>query len=54
MLRATIIDCFMGVFAFGEDDRLVDAALFPKDATEIADRLSKIESGKIVEKLKYL
>jgi nucleolar protein 56 len=54
MLRATIIDCFMGVFGFGEDDRLVDVALFPKDATEIADRLSKIESGKIVDELAVL
>ena len=50
-MRASIVDSFMGVFGFGDDTRLVDKVLFPKDASEIADRLEKIETGKIVDEL---
>jgi len=50
-LKASIVDSFMGVLGFGEDDKLVDAVLFPKDAAKIAERLENIENGKIVNEL---
>jgi len=53
-LRAIIVDSFMGVFGFGENNTLVDKVLFPKDAPEIANRLEKIETGKIVDELAVL
>jgi len=53
-LKASIVECFMGVFGFGEDGKLIDKVLFPKDAAEIAERLEKIESGKIIDELATL
>jgi len=50
-LKASIVECFMGILGFGEDDRLVDVALFPKDAPKIAQRLEDIENGKIIDEL---
>jgi len=50
-LKADVIECFMGVLGFGEDNQLVDKALFPKDATKIAERLENIENGRVVNEL---
>jgi nucleolar protein 56 len=44
----------MGVFGFGEKNELVDRVLFPKDAKEIAERLRKIETGKVVDEIDTL
>lgn len=48
-MKATIIDCVMGVFAFGETNKLVDKIFFPKDPRETAEKLGKIEAGKVVD-----
>ncbi len=53
-MKATIIECVMGIFAFGESNQLVEAVLFPKDAAAIAERLDKIETGKIVDEIATL
>ncbi len=53
-MKATIIECVMGVFGFGENNELVDKVLFPKDAKKIAERLGKIETGKIVDEISTL
>ena len=53
-MKASIVECFMGAFGFGEDDEPVDTVLFPKNATEIAERLEKIESGRIIDELAAL
>jgi len=50
-MKATIVECVMGVLGFDEENRLVDYTLFPKDPKEIAERLSKMETGRIVEEL---
>lgn len=50
-MKSTIVVCIMGVFGFGEANELVDKVFFPKDATETAERLRKIEAGEIVEEI---
>jgi len=50
-LRATVVGCLMGIFGFGEEGELVEKVLFPKDAKEIAERLEKIEGGKIIDEI---
>lgn len=51
LLKASIVECFMGVLGFGEDNEVVDMVLFPKDGAEIAERLEKIENGRIIDEL---
>ncbi len=53
-MKATIVECLMGVFGFGEANKLAGYVFFPKDPREIAERLEKIGAGKIVEELVIL
>jgi len=53
-VKATIIESTMGVLGFGEDNKLVDVVLFPKNPKEIAERLEKIETGKIIDEIATL
>ena len=53
-LKATIVECVMGVFGFGEANELIDKVLFPKDAKKTAERLGKIETGKVVDEIATL
>jgi nucleolar protein 56 len=48
-VKATIIECVMGVFGFGENNELVDKVFFPKEPRETAERLGKIETGKLMD-----
>jgi len=50
-MKATIVECLMGALAFGEANKLVDHVFFPKDPLAIAERLGKIEAGKIIEEM---
>jgi len=50
-VKATIIECVMGVLGFDEANKLVESVLFPKDSKRIAERLAKIEAGKIIEEI---
>jgi len=53
-VKATIVECVMGVFGFGEANQLLDKVFFPKDPREIAERLEKIEAGKVIEEIATL
>ncbi len=53
-MKATIIECVMGIFAFGESNQLVKAILFPKDAAKIAEKLEKTENGKVIDEIAKL
>lgn len=53
-LKATIVECVVGVFGFGEENELVDRVLFPKNPKEIAKRLGRIETGKVVDEIATL
>ena len=53
-MKITIVECVMGVFSFGEDNKLVDMVLFPKDPKETAKKLDKIEAGEVVDEIACL
>jgi len=48
-VKATIIECVMGVFGFGENNELVDKVFFPKEPKETVDKLGKIEAGQLLD-----
>jgi nucleolar protein 56 len=50
-MKATIVENVMGIFGFGEANELVDQVLFPRTPKEIAERLRKIENGKVIEEI---
>jgi len=50
-MKATIVESIVGVLGFDEKNELADYVLFQKDARKIAEALSNIESGKIVDEL---
>jgi nucleolar protein 56 len=50
-VKATIVECVIGVFGFGEANELVEKIFFPKDPLEIAERLGKVEAGKTIEEI---
>ena len=50
-MKATIIECVMGVLGFGEANELVEKVFFPKDPREMAERLRKAEAGKVIEEI---
>ena len=53
-MKATIVESVMGVFGFGEDNELVEKVFFPKDPLETAERLRKMEEGKVIEEISSL
>ena len=50
-MKATIVENVMGIFGFGEANELVDQVLFPKDPKEIAERLRKMEDGRVINEI---
>ena len=53
-MKALIIDSVMGIFAFDQDNRLIDKVLFKKDAETAAEAILNFENGKVTEELKTL
>lgn len=53
-MKATVLECVMGILGFNEENELVDNVLFPKTPSETAERLTKTEAGNIVEELTTL
>ncbi|UCE43712.1 MAG: C/D box methylation guide ribonucleoprotein complex aNOP56 subunit [Candidatus Bathyarchaeota archaeon] len=53
-VKATIIECIMGVFGFGEKNELVDRVLFPKSPEKTAEKLGRIERGELVDEIAAL
>jgi nucleolar protein 56 len=50
-VKATIVESVIGFFGFGEDNKLVDQVFFPKDPIKTAEKLRKVEEGKIIEEI---
>ncbi len=50
-MKVTMVECVMGILGFGEDNELVDKYLFPEDPKIIAEKLEKIETGKVVDEI---
>jgi nucleolar protein 56 len=53
-MKALIIDSVIGVFAFDQDNQLIDKVLFKKDAETAAEALLNFENGQVTEELKTL
>jgi len=53
-VKATIVESVIGVFGFGEDNKLVEKVFFPKDPLETAERLRKIEEGTVIDEIAVL
>ena len=53
-MKATIVESVIGVFGFGEDNKLAEKVLFPRDPQETAEKLMKIEEGKLIEEISSL
>ncbi len=53
-MKATIVESVIGVFAFGEDNKLVEKIFFPKNSLKTAEKLQKIEAGKLIEEIEIL
>jgi nucleolar protein 56 len=54
IVKTTIVESVIGVFGFGEDNKLVEKVFFPKDPQETAERLRKIEEGTVIEEISSL
>ena len=53
-MKATIVESVIGVFGFGEDNKLAEKVFFPEDPQETAQRLLTIEEGKLIEEIQSL
>jgi nucleolar protein 56 len=53
-MRALIISTSFGIFAFNEENGVIEKVLFPKKPEEAAKVIVKIESGKIVDEIANL
>lgn len=53
-MKATIIDSILGFFAFDENDRLIEKALFEKNPETVANKILRIENGEAIEELNEL
>jgi nucleolar protein 56 len=53
-VKTTIIESVMGIFAFGEDNKLAEKVFFPRDSVKAAEKLQKIEAGKLIEEIEIL
>ena len=51
-MKATVIECVIGILGFDEQNNLVEGVLYPKDPKKIAERLGKVDKGAVVEALK--
>jgi nucleolar protein 56 len=51
LVKAIIVESVIGVFGFGEDNKLVEKVFFPKDPQETAEKLRNIEEGKLIEEI---
>jgi len=50
-VKVTIVESIIGVFGFGEDNKLVEKVFFSKNPSETAEKLRKIEQGKVIEEI---
>jgi len=53
-VKATIVESVIGVFGFGEDNKLAEKVFFPKDPQETAEKLRNIEEGKLIDEISSL
>jgi nucleolar protein 56 len=54
MRNLLIVESAIGVFAFDQDNQIVDKALYPMDHQQAADRILKVEAGTLVDEVNSL
>jgi nucleolar protein 56 len=54
IMKASIIDSVIGVFAFDQNSQLVEKVLFKKDVEATAEAILNFENGEVTEELKTL
>jgi len=54
VMKASIVESVIGIFALDQDTRLIDKVLFKKDAETAAEAILNFENGEIIEELKTL
>ena len=54
VVKATIVESVIGVFGFDEDNKLAEKLFFPQDPQKTAEKLQKIEEGKIIDEISSL
>mgnify|MGYP000188546736 CR=1 FL=1 len=53
-MKATIIECPIGILAFDEKNNLLEKSLFPKVPKEAAEKLNALKKGKSINELQVL
>jgi len=53
-VKATIVESVIGVFGFGEDNKLAEKVFFPKDPQKTAKQLQKMENGTVIDEISVL
>jgi nucleolar protein 56 len=53
-VKATIIESVIGVFAFGEDNKLAEKIFFPKASLKAAEKLQEMEAGKVIKEIEII
>lgn len=53
-MKVTIVESVIGVFGFGEDNKLAEKTFFPKDPQKTAQKLLIIEEGKLIPEIQSL
>lgn len=54
LVKATIIESVIGVFAFGVDNKVAEKIFFPKSSLKAVERLQKMEAGKVIKEIELL
>ena len=54
ILKAFIVPSVIGVLALDDEGKIIEKSLFPKKPVEIAERLERINSGKVIDELETL
>ncbi len=50
-MKTTIVESVIGIFSFGEDNNLIEHIFFSKDPLETAEKLKKLDEGKLIEEI---
>jgi len=53
-LKAYLVECPIGIFALDAKGKVVDKVLFGKDKQKVADKLSQLRSGELIEEISLL
>ena len=54
ILKAFIVPSVIGVLALDDEGKIIEESLFPRKPVEIAERLERINSGKVIDELETL